>query len=49
MSNIMAAIGIEQLKRFNYFKQRRKQIASQYIDMLRIMMKSSYFLSIIKI
>jgi len=30
MSNIMAAIGIQQLKKFNKFANRRKQIASAY-------------------
>ena len=34
MSNIMAAIGIEQLKKFNKFANRRKQIASAYDKIL---------------
>ena len=34
MSNIMAAIGIEQLKKFNKFAVRRKQIATAYDKLL---------------
>ncbi len=34
MSNIMAAIGIQQLKKFNKFANRRKQIASAYDKLL---------------
>jgi dTDP-4-amino-4,6-dideoxygalactose transaminase len=34
MSNIMAAIGKEQLKRFDYFKQKRKELAKLYNDLL---------------
>ena len=34
MSNIMAAIGIQQLKKFNKFAVRRKQIATAYDKLL---------------
>jgi dTDP-4-amino-4,6-dideoxygalactose transaminase len=34
MSNINAAIGIEQLKRIDFFKEKRQLIAKQYIEIL---------------
>lgn len=34
MSNIMAAIGCEQLKRFSHITQSRRAIAQRYVDML---------------
>ena len=35
MSNIMAAIGIQQLKRFKDFKNKRQQLANYYVNCLK--------------
>ena len=35
MSNIMAAIGIEQLKKFKFFQSKRKKLANLYLKLLK--------------
>lgn len=43
MSNIMAAIGIEQLKRFEYLSKKRQQIAKKYDDEFKKIKEVSIF------